>query len=101
MWLNQTNTGTINSLWYKILKTTVGATLHVKTAKLEIITGLPPILLQNSINTVKHFLKCNLTPDIDDPLKDEISKINISNARNILQARLSEVFKFLRWKLAH
>ena len=38
---------------------------------------------------------------MDDPLKDEISKINSSNACNILQARLSEVFKFLRWKLAH
>ena len=85
VWLNQRNIGTINNLWYKILKTTVGATLNVKAAKLEIITGLLPILLQNSINTVKHYLKCNLTPDMDDPLKDEISKFNSSNACNILQ----------------
>ena len=74
VWINQHNLADINKLWYKVLKSTLGATFNVKLELCEIISGLPPIVVQNSINSIKHFLKLNVKKDDNDPLRMLINK---------------------------
>ena len=47
----------INSLYYRTLKSTVGAVFNVRHIISEVILGLPPFNVQNKVNQVKHHLK--------------------------------------------
>ncbi len=57
VWMNIVNTKEINGLWYKISKSAVGAVFNVHQSILEVILGIPPLLVTNRINTTKHYLK--------------------------------------------
>ena len=48
--MNEKNMKEIEKLWYKIIKSTVGATFIRKTIA-EVILGMPPIMLQNKIHS--------------------------------------------------
>jgi hypothetical protein len=100
LWMNQKNMKDINSLYYKILKSTVGAVFNVRHSLTEIILGLPPVNIQNQVNQIKHYLKIITSEVQDDPLLKTIQQITSSNSipsdmHNIFRS----VFKFLRWKL--
>ena len=95
VWINQHNLADINKLWYKVLKSTLGATFNVKLELCEIISGLPPIVVQNSINSIKHFLKLNIKKDDNDPLRMLINKGIQPGPSKDLHGKLQQVFKFL------
>lgn len=100
LWMNKENMREINSLYYKILKSTVGAVFNVRQSIAEIILGLPPINIQNKVNQIKHYLKIILNEIPDDPLKRTIQNITSSNhVPADLHNTLRSVYKFLKWKL--
>ena len=99
VWINQHNLADINKLWYKVLKSTLGATFNVKLELCEIISGLPPIVEQNSINSIKHFLKLNIKKDDYDTSRMLINKGIQPGPSKDLHGKLQQVFKFLQWKL--
>ena len=100
LWVNKQNMTEINSLYYKILKSTVGAVFNVRHSTAEIILGLPPISIQNRVNQIKHYLKIILSDIPDDPLKKTIEKITSSNSiPPDIYYSLRAVYKFLKWKL--
>ena len=74
IWINQHNQVDIKKLWYKVLKSTLGATFNVKLELCEIIPGLLPIMFQNLINSIKHFLNINVKKDDTDPLRTLLKK---------------------------
>ena len=57
IWMNHSNMQHINRLWYKISKSAVGAVLNVHGAILEVILGVPPLLIKKRVIAVKHYLK--------------------------------------------
>ena len=74
IWMNNHNMKDINSLYYKLLKTTIGPIFNIKSSIAEIILGLPPLAIQNKINQIKHFLKIIINDLPCDPLKNGIQK---------------------------
>ena len=72
LWLNRQTLYRIKNLWYKVIKTSIGATFNVKTEICEIILGLPPLELFNEVNTIKHFMKLNIKKSDNDPLCDSM-----------------------------
>ena len=101
LYLTESNIEIIKPLWYKILKTSIGAVFNVSMAVAEVILGLPPLEIQTKINRIKHFLKLNILPNPGDLYTQTI--MNIYNSDNksppILHNSLKEVYHFLNWKL--
>ena len=58
LWLNRQTLSRIKNLWYKFLKTSIGATFEVKTEICKV--SLPPLELFNEVNTIKHFMKLSI-----------------------------------------
>ena len=75
-------------------KTAVGAVFNVSQTTSEIINGLAPLRIQNSVNLVKHYLKLLMFSTQDDPLM-QLVKLGESS---LLSAHLREVYSFLVWK---
>ena len=99
IWINKKNMADINSLFYKIMKSAVGAVLNIRRSYAELILGLPPIHIVNKINKIKHYLKINMTNLPEDRLRDLI-KIEIeNNPTSETSHSIREVFKFLNWKI--
>ena len=65
--LSPTNTNILelNELWCKVTKSAVGAVFNVQNAILEVILGIPPLLVTNRILSVKHYLKVFSSVNID------------------------------------
>ena len=103
LWLNRQTLYRIKNLWYKVIKTSIGATFNVKTEICEIILGLPPLELFNEVNTIKHFMTLNIKKSDNDPLRHTmLSLFEFSgHSCSLLQSHLSSAFKFLHWKLCH
>ena len=72
IYLTANNQEKIKKLWYKIVKTSIGAILNVSLAVAEVILGLPPLEIQTKINRIKHFLKLNIHPSPNDLYKQTI-----------------------------
>ena len=90
----------INKIWYKLIKSTIGATFNVKQEIAEVILGLPPPKLQTSINQLKHYLKLNITKIPEDKFKEVItSNLNSDAQLAEIQNSVKEVYKFLQWKV--
>ena len=49
IWIKPKNTSEINKLWYKIIKSSVGAVFNIKKSTAEIILGIPPLEILNKI----------------------------------------------------
>ena len=103
IWINERNTKEIEKLWYKIIKSTVGATFNVRKTVAEVILGIPPILIQNKMHKVKYYLKLNIKPAEEDRVREFIKDCydNLQSNEIVPELRTSikDVYKFLRWKL--
>ena len=100
VWINKDSIAEINTLYYKILKSSVGAVFNVKKSTAEVILGLPPLDIINQINRVKHYLKINLNNLPGDRMKEMVNvELNSESARQgEIYHALRQVFKFLKWK---
>ena len=100
IWMNTRNMKEINSLFYKIMKSSIGAVFNVKHSICEVILGLPPLHIQNKVNQIKHYLKINLNDVPEDPLKMFIKDHMEINSRNPAELKhaLKHVYRFLQWK---
>ena len=102
IWITNKNITEIESLWYRIVKAATGAVFNVRKCIAEVIIGLPPLTIQNKINTVKHYMKLNINPDPEDKVRELIRTCYINQQTKKIPVELSsslkEVFKFLAWK---
>ena len=100
IWMNKKNMKEINSLYYTMLKTSVGAVFNVRQSICEVILGLPPVHIQNKVNQVKHYLKIRINDVPGDQLKETIKDfMNNSVTRPAeLNNAIKSVYKFLIWK---
>ena len=100
IWMNSDNINELNKLWYHILKSIVGAVLNISQRNAELILGLPPLHIQNKINSVKHFLKIINTPVQQDIYKDFLSSVynQEDKSPHNLHNKFKEIFTFLKWK---
>ena len=103
IYLTEENLAIINKLWYKILKTSIGAVLNISVVAAEVILGLPPLDLQTKINRIKHFLKLNILPIPEDKYLKMIKEKYDFSKRSppTMHMSLKDVFHFLDWKLKH
>lgn len=98
VWINNRSIREIESTWYRMLKAATGAVFNVKLSLAEIILGVLPITVSNRTNSVKHYLKLNIFPTTEDPLKLLINEQLESTSYNKLTNNMKEVFQFLQWK---
>ena len=98
LWMTKQNLVEINKLWYKILKSTIGAVYNLSLSSAEMILGLPPILLLNKMNRIKHYLKLCMNKQPGDRL---IEYLNLGNLEKPTDVKLAirEVMRFLEWKI--
>ena len=101
IWQNPKSIAELEGVWYKIMKSAVGATFNIRRSIAEIILGLPPLSLQNVINKVKHYLKFNIRSAVEDKLREYLQ--GCFSGQYTMSAEVSntmkEVFKFLKWKI--
>ena len=102
-WINEKNLKEIEQLWYKIVKSAVGATFNIRKSLAEIIIGLPPISLQNELNKIKYYLKLNIKPEKEDRVREFIKncykKSIPTEVFSELRTIMKTIFKFSQWKL--
>ena len=101
IWMNRNNIQDINSLFYKIIKSTVGAVFNTRQSLVAMMLGLPPLCSVNKINKVKHYLKINMTSLKEDRLRDLIKKELQKKQMNEVHHSTRQVFQFLKWKLRY
>ena len=95
IWMSNVNMASLNSLWYKVAKSTTGAVFNVQHQILEVILGVPPLLTTNRVNTIKHYLKMfSQTPDVHH----EFIKLQLNHGNVAVICHLRDVLKFLQWK---
>ena len=84
-----------------MMKSAVGAVFNVKKSRVELILGIPPLHIQNSVNQIKHLLKLNIHKYPDDKLRECIHKQSSAGNQTPVGLRiaLKQVVKFLRWKM--
>ena len=101
IYINKNNLQDLKSLWYKVLKSTVGATFNISASIAEVILGLPPIEIQTQTNRIKHYLKLNISPVPEDRYKEFISNTYDQNNKSpsVIHNHLKDLFSFLTWKL--
>ena len=98
VWMNIQTLVDINKLWYRILKTATGAVFNLSLSSAEMILGLPPILIQNKINRIKHYLKLNMNKETGDRV---VQYLNQGNLEKPLEVKLAvrDTMKFIKWKI--
>ena len=76
-------------MWYKMVKSAIGAVFNVKQTTGEIILGLPPIAVTSKVNAIKHVLKLNIfaNPDVTDPLSYLESMLRIMCTASVMARR--------------
>ena len=101
IWINKRNMDEINQIWYKLIKSAVGAVFNIKLSIGEVIIGVPPIAIQTSINEIKHYLKLKFKEMPEDSLKEYVKSCIEGNTTQpaALRSAMKEVFRFLAWKV--
>lgn len=101
IWISKDNIKEINKLWYHILKSITGAVLNVNQNVAEVILGMPPILIQTKVNSIKHFLKLNNKPIIRDRYKEFLATTysDVTKSPRTIHIKFKDIFKFLDWKM--
>ena len=103
IWINKQSIEEINKLYYKIMKTTIGAVFNIRQSLAEIILGIPPINILNTSNLIKHYLKIILNDSPGDKvkefLKEELENEEDTRIRSVIHHPLRQVMKFLMWKI--
>ena len=101
--MNDRNRKEVEQLWYKIIKSAVGATFNLRKSLAEIILGIPPLAIQNKMHKVKFYLKLNIKPAKEDRLRDFIKQCyEVHQEASIvkeLRASIRDVYNFLKWKV--
>ena len=83
----------------KFLKRQLGPSIfNVNQSILEVILGIPPLLTQKHIITLKHYLKATLTDRTTDLYMAFIME-ECSSANPEVTSNIKNVFKYLEWKL--
>ena len=101
IWINDKTMKDINTLWYKIVKSTVGAVFNIRLTIAEVILGLPPLRIVNTANQIKHYLKINIRKVEADRLREFIESCSgdIQTKMPVdLYTALRKTFKYLKWK---
>ena len=98
VWINPHSIKEVEKLWYKIIKSAVGAVFNIKTSLAEAILGVQPITVSNKINSIKHLLQLNIFHDTDDPMKQFVTSHLQSYKHSKLAKKLKYTFTFLNWK---
>ena len=101
VWMTETNMKEIEKLWYKIMKSAIGATFNLRKTVEEVILGFPPLILPNEMNKLKFYLKLNIKPQKEDRVRNFIQHCyeeSSCNRQSEIKANIKEVFKFLSWK---
>ena len=105
VWMNEKNTKEIEQLWYKIIKSALGATFNVRKSLAEVIIGIPPLAIQNQMHQVKFYLKLNIKPAKEDRVREFIKRCYEDHQQadivTDLKVNMKEVYKFLKWKIAN
>ena len=101
IWLNRETMRDISKLWYKMIKSTVGAVFNVRLSIAEVILGLPPPETVNTVNQIKHYLKLNIRKIDEDKLKEHILRYLTDEYKMPVELKvcLRNVFKYLKWKI--
>ena len=98
IWINKLNMIEINKLFYKILKSTVGAVFNIRQSLAEIILGIPPLHITIEMNRIKHYLKLQMSQIPEDRLKEYIRKELTSGQTGEVHRSMKQVQAFLKWK---
>ena len=101
IWINKRSIEEINKIWYKLIKSSVGATFNIKLSVGEVILGVTPISIQTTINQVKHLLKLQIYDSPEDCLKEYVRSCLASEISQPVELKtaMKEVYKFLKFKL--
>ena len=100
VWINQKSLDEINSLYYKIIKSAIGAVFNVRKSIVEVILGIPPLEILNQNNIIKHYLKILIVDSPVDRMKELIlGQLANQSPNNEIRYHMRLVFKFLTWKL--
>ena len=100
IWINQKSVQEVNGIWYKMLKSAVGAVFHIDQNTLEAILGVLPIEISCRINMIKHFLKLVINKSPADPLMDLTLQLLQEDTRrvSVVTPAMKDMFQFLSWK---
>ena len=103
IWIKPNNTKDIDTVWYKILKSSVGAVFNIRRSTAEIIVGIPPLQIINQIHRIKHILKLRVCPTPGDRLLQFINNCNLDTSKSPIELfnYIKQVYKFLSWKLTN
>ena len=101
LWINEKSIQEIKKLFYKILKSTTGAVFNTRSSLIEIILGIPPINILNSVNETKHYLKLMLNKTPADKLKEFLMQELESEENSVFHHPVRQTMKFLLWKSTH
>ena len=101
IWLNRETLQDINKLWYRMIKSTVGAVFNVRLSIAEVILGLPPLETVNTVNQIKHYLKLNIRKIDKDRLKEHVLRYLSEDYQMPVELNvcLRNIFKYLKWKM--
>ena len=103
VYMSNKNMTDIESLWYRVIKSATGAVFNLRKSVAEVITGLPPLRIQNNINKIKHYLKLNINPAPEDKVRNLVETCYSNQHRKSIPVELSsslkETYKFLCWKV--
>ena len=101
IWMTKENLSDLNSFWYHILKSVIGAELNISHNIAQIILGIPPINIQTQVNSIKHFLKIINKPVQNDVYKEFLCDTYNSTTKSPrnLHIKLKDTFSFLQWKI--
>ena len=102
IWINSRNMDDINQIWYKLIKSAVGATFNIKLSIGEVILGVPPISIQTAINSIKHYLKLKINENPEDTVREYIKSCTEGETCTPAELKnaMKEVFRFLEWKVS-
>ena len=98
VWINNRSIKEVEGAWYRTIKAALGAVFNVKLSIAEMILGVLPLTISNKVNSVKHLLKLNIFPNIEDPLKKLVDNHTKTGSYSPLTGKIKDVFQFLLWK---
>ena len=103
IWITRKNLQEIEKLWYKMIKSAVGAVFNVSQVTAELILGIPPLDITNHINKIKHYLKLNFNNSNHDRLTRFLCTTLQTDDRSQIPSELSstmkDVFTYLKWRI--
>ena len=101
IWINNKSIQAIEKVWYKMLKSAIGALFQIRQYLAEAIVGVLPVSVANKVNSTKHLLKLNLISQEIDPLRIFLTKHLADYRHSSLLKKAKDAIQFLRRKREH